>query len=228
MSHTKLALRHPYVSLATPRGPSYGGSQTFSADKVMHRCGCGVVAALDLLLYLQKRDKPFRLSFLPPEDIALDIDSYVRLLDRLSRSYLPLIYPTGINGLLLSAGMNLLFIREGLPFRASWRMTERGLWRGLDEMLRRDLPVILSVGPNFPRLLSGKEKASLLRRDEKGELRPAASVSAHYMTVTAREGEWLRLSSWGEEYWLSIPAYEEYIRQHSSYIFSNILYLREN
>ena len=41
-------LQHPFVSVSTERDLSYGGSQSFSENKTMNRCGCGVVAALDL------------------------------------------------------------------------------------------------------------------------------------------------------------------------------------
>ena len=226
MGDSVYRLRHPYVSVSTEWGQSYGGSQSFSENKVMSHCGCGVVAALDWLLYLQKREKPQYVSFLPKEEV-LPKERYTELLQILSHKYLPMVYPTGINGLVLVAGMNLLFFRERLPYRASWRVSRRGLWTGMKEMLARDYPVILSVGPNFPRLLSGKEKATLYRCGLQGALFPAAGVNAHYMTVTAMEGEWLRLSSWGKEYYLHIPAYEDYIREHSSYVFSNILYIEE-
>jgi len=227
MGDSAYHLRHDYISVPTDRGVSYGGSQSFSEGKVMRHCGCGVVAALDWLLYLQKRTPTARVSFLPPTDVPLDRTQYTELLYSLSRKYLPMLYPTGINGLMLAAGINLLFLREHLPYRASWRMSRNGLWSGMKEMLAGDYPVILSVGPNFPRLLSGKEKATLFQRDPQGTLRPSAAVHAHYMTVTALEGDWLRLSSWGKEYWLNITAYEDYIRTHSSYVLSNILYIEE-
>ena len=220
-------LQHPFVSVSTERDLSYGGSQSFSENKTMNRCGCGVVAALDWLLYLQKREQPAFVSFLPKTQGPIEKGDYVQLLQTLSRKYLPLIYPTGINGLVLAAGLNWLFRREHLPYRAAWRVTRKGMWDGIAEMLRRDYPVILSVGPNFPRLLSGQEKATLYQRNAHGTFFPSAGVNAHYMTVTAMEGDWLRLSSWGREYYLNIPAYEEYVRAHSSYVFSNILYVEE-
>ena len=226
MGDSVYRLRHPFVSVATERGMSYGGSQSFSKNKVMQHCGCGVVAALDWLLYLQKRDKPQYVSFLPEGEV-LTKEEYTELLQTLSHKFLPMVYPTGINGLVLAAGMNLIFLREHLPYRAVWRMGRGRLWSGMKDMLARDYPVILSVGPNFPRLLSGKDKATLYRQNGQGSLYPAAGINAHYMTVTAMEGDWLRLSSWGREYWLSIEAYEDYVRKHSSYVFSNILYIEE-
>ena len=45
-----LSLQHPYISIALPHGKSYGGGQQLSRDAMLRRCGCGVVAAADLLL----------------------------------------------------------------------------------------------------------------------------------------------------------------------------------
>lgn len=222
-----MKLQHPYLSVRNGDELSYGGTQSYGKTETMQRCGCGVVAALDFLLYLQRRRKPQYVSFLPRLDSRIpDRGEYAELLQELSRRYLPLIYPTGINGLLLAAGINLLFLREKLPFRASWRMTRQGLWSGIDAMLARDLPVIFSVGPNFPRLLTGKERVNLYSSSG-GTLFPAARVHAHYMILTGRDAEWLYLSSWGREYMLRISDYESYISQHSSYLFSNILYIEE-
>lgn len=223
-----MELLHSFVSVRDGEILSYGGSQSFGRTETMRRCGCGVVAVLDFLLYLQQRETPRYVSFLPRFGSApVGRERYAELLQYLSRHYLPLVYPTGINGLVLAAGVNLLFLREGLPYRAVWRMTRKGLWSGLDDMLARDLPVIFSVGPNFPRLLSGKERVNLYRENAAGTLFPSAGVHAHFMSVTGRDEEWLRISSWGREYRLRIRDFEEYVRQHSSYLFSNILYIEE-
>ena len=49
-----LSLQHPYISVSFDGHGSYGGGQQFSHDRMMKRCGCGVVAATDLLLYLDR------------------------------------------------------------------------------------------------------------------------------------------------------------------------------
>ena len=51
----KAKLRRPYVTIALSDGFSTGGSQIWSKRKVVRRCGCGPVAAFDLLLYLQEK-----------------------------------------------------------------------------------------------------------------------------------------------------------------------------
>ena len=95
----------------------------------------------------------------------------------------------------------------------------------MEEMLRRDIPVILSIGPNFPRLW--KQGKETLYRMDQGDYRRAAETRAHYVTVTGMDESWLRISSWGKEYYLSREEYETYRADISSALVSNIVYIRE-
>ena len=80
----------------------------WSDHKVVRRCGCGPGAAYDLLLYLEKKHgKDF--SF------PLTRQEYIRGLEKLQRRYFPLLYPRGINGLLLTFGLNRMFLERRLP-----------------------------------------------------------------------------------------------------------------
>ena len=45
-------LKSPYLSVSNGTVISYGGNQMCSANKTERSVGCGVVAALDLFLYL--------------------------------------------------------------------------------------------------------------------------------------------------------------------------------
>ena len=49
-----IGLKHPYISVALSSGESFGGGQQFSKDAMIRRCGCGVIAAADALLYLSR------------------------------------------------------------------------------------------------------------------------------------------------------------------------------
>jgi len=214
---------YPYVSLPYG-GKSYGGNQMASPDKVMRRCGCGVVAAADLLLYLHRYHKP--LPLLEGVSGEPTLDEYEDLLQHLRRKFFPLFYPVGMNGLSLALGLNHIFRRNGLAFRCRWDMSEAKLWSRMEEMLIMDIPVILSIGPNFPRLWK-KGKETLYRLDN-GEQRAAASTRAHYVTVTGMDDTWLRVSSWGKEYYLSREEYEHFRADVSSAMVSNIVYIKED
>ena len=53
----KLQIRNNYISVAQGQRRSFGGSQMLSASQTMREVGCGVIAALDLLLYLCLRTR---------------------------------------------------------------------------------------------------------------------------------------------------------------------------
>lgn len=217
-------LQHPYPVVLLPDGSrSYGGNQMASPEKVMRRCGCGIVAAADLLRYLHSFHRPITLL----EGMAEEPQQteYEELLQFLRRGYFPLFYPVGMNGISLALGLNRIFRKNGLPLCARWDMSERKLWMRMEEMLRRDIPVILSIGPNFPRLWK-KGKETLYRLDN-GRRNPATETRAHYVTVTGLDDDWVRISSWGKEYYLSRGEYEQFRSNISSALVSNILYIRE-
>lgn len=219
-----IELKHQYPGVILADGrKSYGGNQMLSPDKVMRRCGCGIVAAADLLLYIHRYHQPLPLFDSVVDDLRQA--DYEALLQSLRRRHFPLFYPVGMNGISLALGLNHLFRKNDLALRARWDMSESMLWSRMEDMLQRDIPVILSIGPNFPKLWkSGKEK---LYRLDNGEQRAATETRAHYVTVTGMDEKWLRISSWGKEYYLSREEYETYRADISSALVSNIVYIRE-
>ena len=90
---------------------------------------------------------------------------------------------------------------------------------------KKDIPVILAIGPNFPPLL-GRKKVTFYRL-ENGEYLPAAETAAHFVVVTGIVGEYLQVSSWGKEYYMFWPEYQRYVKKCSSFFASNICRIRE-
>lgn len=219
-------LRRPYPSFKYHNIRSYGGSQSWSHNKVMRRCGCGVVAALDLLLYLSQS----RNIILPEFDELLSPDSersaYDHAAVRLSKRYFPLIYPVGINGLSLVVGLNIYMRRHGMRYRASWGVSGNSIFKKIESMLSRDIPVILSIGANFPKLW-GKVNLNFYTVATNGCFVKTASIRSHYVTVTGMDDEWLRISSWGNMYYINRREYMEYIRRESTSIISNVVSIKE-
>lgn len=218
-----MELRNTYPGVALPTGVSFGGNQKCSLDAVMRRCGCGVVAAADLLLYLHRWHDD---CTIPPlgsmgEDCCLTQSDYEKLTCRLREKYFPLIDPLGVNGLTLMLGLNRLFRRWSVPYRARWGVPWAVFWETMEEMLRQDLPVILAVGPNFPELWK-KEKLCMVC-EGKAE---TTAVRAHYVVVTAMNEKSLTVSSWGKRFEIDRLAYSRYVRQYSSPLVSNLLWLR--
>lgn len=220
------SLRYPLPAVVNGARTSYGGSQRLSHSSTIRSAGCGLVAACDLFRYLNDHHARCHCELF--DDLvtgeALDIKNYNRLLDRL-KSYFPIIPRLGINGVMLSLGINAFFLRYGYPYVAVWCVSPRNLWERVARMLSEDIPVIISVGPNFP-LVWQKHKADLYA-ERAGEIRKVSSVKAHFMTVTGMDDQWLSLSSWGRKYYMDRKEYEQYVSKHSGSFASNIVYIRK-
>lgn len=204
-------LKRPYPRVRNGEGSSCGGDQNWFADANFRRCGCGVVACADTLLYLRGQTR------LPREEYM----NYVNSL----RRYFPLVPYRGIDGVRLAIGMNMCLRRAGLSLRAGWSASERRFWDRLAAMLADDLPAILSVGPGFPRVWS-TEALTLYRRTEDGRYVAANRARAHFLTATGLDGERIRVSSWGRELYIERAAYERYMRENSAALLTNLLQLR--
>ncbi len=222
-----IELLHEFPAVQHAGKRLYGGDQSFSQDKTVRSCGCGVIAALDLLIYLCRYHgcRIPRLETLVRSD-PIPSSEYDRCVLDLKRRYFPLIPGHGINGLSLAFGVNRLFRRFELPYRAHWGVFGTGFWFEIERMLRCDLPVILSVGPNFPLFWQHNALPFYIKRPNE-RFSPATRAHAHYVSVTGIDEQWLRISSWGREYYISRSEYEAYVKKHSLQLVSNILCLKK-
>lgn len=151
---------------------------------------------------------------------------YCREMEKLQRRYFPLIYPKGINGLLLTLGLNRLFHDRRLPYDALWAVSGKKLFDRMADMLRNDIPVIFSVGPNFP-LLWQKNRLVFYRRSPDGRYLPDANVMGHYVTALEMTDEWIKIASWGRCYYIRISEYKDYVNHYSNYVISNLALIRK-
>ena len=224
----RFELRHPFMAVENEGTATYGGSQRLGRYDHMRRWGCGVIGAADLLFYLSLYHPRYRAGLFAdaPRDGRVTLDWYNDRIDQLRRRFLPVIPHHGINGLALAFGLNLYFKKYKLPLRARWGVRPGRLWDEIDAQLRKDMPVIFSIGNNFPWMWQ-KNKLGFYPAPEREGCKPAARTMAHYVTVTGSDAEWLRISSWGVEYYISKAEYCAYVDQYSSNILSNMLYIRE-
>ncbi|MBQ9687203.1 MAG: hypothetical protein IJV41_11790 [Oscillospiraceae bacterium] len=223
-----LSLLHPYIFISSGAGKSYGGAQQSSSNAMVSKVGCGIIAATDTLLYLSRYHmgqaiEPFRQMQRSP---SLSSDTYDACILDMRRHYFPLIPYAGINGLMLSTGMNRFFRDHRMPFKARWSVSGANMWDKIEKMLRADIPVIMSVGPNFPFFWRNERACFYVYRQEEGYI-PSVSTKAHYFTVTGMDERWLRVSSWGRLYFLNRQEFEHYVRYHSTAILSNILWIEK-
>lgn len=222
-------LYEDYPSVSIGNTITYGGSQLRAEGSALQKVGCGVVAGLDLLLYLNRNTPGPACEFfrdLVPEHSPIPLDHYNTLLRRLMHRYLPLIPGHGINGLMLALGINRFFLKYRMPYTAFWGVAYAVFWQRIEEMLREDIPVILSIGPNFP-LIWQKQGLELYFRTSDGIFHSGPATHAHYVTVTGMDEEWLQISSWGRKLYISRNEYLQYVRTHSARLVSNILYVKK-
>lgn len=188
----------------------YGGDQSWFSYRFLKNYGCGVISAAEVLFGLRGRKEISKLEYM---DFA----------DHLWKHYLPVIPGFGMNGLTLAVGLNRYFWKNEMPYFAFWCISGRKLQERAREMIRNGIPVILSIGPNFP-ILWGNEKLTFYRK-ENGSFVASARTKAHFVTVTDWERQMIRISSWGKEYYIDAKEYEAYVKKHSSFFVSNMIYI---
>lgn len=222
-------LNNPYISVSNGAGASYGGNQMCSANKTERSVGCGAVAALDLFLYLCRYHRDSGRSGLKasfPADWPMDQQQYLSLLHYYRKKYFPLIPGHGINGLSLAIGINAFFAKNRLPFFAVWGVPYSKLWSTIQGMLEQDIPVVFSVGPNFPLFWQHHQLRFYVRRAD-GAYVPGPQTHAHYVTITGMDEQWIQIASWGRKYYINRAEYLTYVKEHSIRLVSNILYVRK-
>lgn len=202
----------------------YGGNQMLSSDKTIKRCGCGVIAAVDLFLYMHKYHEDCNCPVFKDFDAnaSLPAEEILPLYKPLSR-YFALIPPFGINGMMLALGINAFFLRYKYPYYARWGVLHSRMWDSIEEMLDNDLPVILSVGPDFPRIW--QKHSAVMYRESGAAHAQGTKVRAHFMTLTAMDEKWLYVSSWGKKFCIDREEYLHYSKCYTTQIASNIVYI---
>lgn len=201
---------------------SYGGSQLWAYGPVPRKCGCGPVAALDLALTLSREEGVSNAFTEAAGENPIPLSAYNALLERVIRRYVPILPPLGTNGVALALGLDRLFRDLLLPFRCSWGFSGEKTLERVRRMLDEEIPVILGIGQNLPRIWE-KEKLPLYIKNRAGGYSPAGAVSAHFVSVTGIDGDWLKISSWGRVYFISFAEFERYRAEHSLNAVCNVL-----
>lgn len=202
-------LKRPYPAIRTGASLSCGGSQNWFPDENFRLCGCGVIACADVLLYLSGQ-------------AGLTREEYFAHVAALRR-YFPLIPRRGIDGVRLAVGFNLCAKRYGVDVRAGWSASGAKFWDRLETQLQNDLPAIISIGPNFPRVW-GDERLPLYRKTAE-DYAEAGRTKGHFLTVIALDDEWMEVSSWGQRLYLERSSYAGYMRRQGA-LLTNLLFLK--
>lgn len=209
-------LKRPLSEFALEKETTYGGAQRWFKQKRLQQSGCGVIACANLLSHLYYRG---------PAEYKPDQAEYMKLANRLKNFYIPILPGLGVNGVFLAIGMNLYFLTHRLPYRAFWGVSSRKRDERIAEMLANDIPVCLSIGPNFPNLF-GQKRLTLYTRLG-GHYAADTETKAHYVSVTAMDENWYEISTWGRKMYIKRREYEEYVRHSSCSLLSNVLVVKQ-
>lgn len=254
-----------YVPVLKDHTVYYGGNQNWfpnnnkrSKDYILHHYGCGTIATADLFLYLAIASDAYRSgvteSVLQGTDSSYykDYMSYVRKINiyyTKTKRYIAVLGPR------IAYAFNSYARTYQFKHRARWKLnlTYYDMLEGIEEMLSKDIPIILSIGPNTPFLWKDKGINFYSRDvlDEANNLlglyqyRPVKNnVNSHYVTVTgmykmersnrssqgispnANRQIMLQISSWGKLYYINYNEYRDYIDNSGGSFTSSMIYIK--
>lgn len=236
-SDKRKELKSEYIRVKRKNGSAmtFGGDQGFfrmaegsKEDEKKNASGCGIVAFGDLLLYLGKRGKNF---------VTLESERYInRILEEEEyKSYYNIVYSFlggilfsgGVSGFKLALKFNRLARKNRWKLRAVWGMSRRKLLPRIEEMLSRDIPVILCI----PMMVRKKDKEDGLWLYHTVDCSRAVFTKAHYVMITGITGKndilYYEVSSWGKKYYINVNEYDDLIHTHfMGTILGNILYIK--
>ena len=208
----KTELSRNYISILHDGSPSFGGSQNWFSG-MFKVCGCSLIGAADLLWYLARRK-------------AMSFPQYQRYVGKLRRSF-PMIPYRGIPGYLMPVFLNLFMLRKKIPYRARWGAGPDGIIKCVHRMLAEDIPVPVCVGACLHQFFNKPPYRGLkLYKKNSGSGEPYRwdkTVRNHFMVITAIDGKWARVSSWGQEYYIDLTEYVKLSRWDLFGVFTNII-----
>ena len=232
------------------KGRYYAGDQNEFADGVLKlaRYGCGLVGLTDLLIYLMEKDWKQNRRKAPGNDAGGGIvpgektgsretagevrrhggEAYQRLVKSFDEHLARVRGRLGLNGYSMARAFNKRAAERGWLLRGTWGAPKGRLPEAVQDMLERDLPVILSFGPLFR--LPGQNPGILMYPEGGG---PPVRVQDHYVTVIGildKAGtEYYRIVSWGKCYLIRTEDYRKGRKHWPVFgpLFSNILYIRD-
>ena len=265
ISNQVIELSNPsYVPIQKDSGTSYGGSQMwfpksnwYSKDYILHSYGCGTIATADMFLYLalQNEDQKSPITAIAQSGTdQIDFINYINYVRTVHDQFTKTHRFIAVLGPKVAAAINSYSNKNGLGLKASWKfnLTYYDMYDIIEDMLDHDIPVILSIGPNTPKLWGKKgvpfyEKKEIQYMDEDTvsdngleKRKPYyykvaySDINAHYVTVTGIVKDevasriMLRISSWGKQYYLNYEEYRDYVENYSGTFTSSIVQVKKD
>lgn len=248
-----------YVPVVKDSMIYYGGCQMwfpenhwYSKDYVLHNYGCGTIATSDLFLYLALQDEALRTletGLAIQDHYKIAYENYISYVHLINRHYTKTHRLIAVTGPAAASAINRYASGNKLKYHASWKWksTYYDMLEQIEEMLSKDIPVVLSIGPNLPNLWGKKgipfyERCEIDYQDENTKASEVSkpyyykavkqNINSHYVTVTGlikddvTERIMLRISSWGKKYYINYEEYWDYIENSSAAFTSSIVYVK--
>ena len=215
---------------------SYGGDQSWfyyenedEGNLLIEDAGCGLIAMADLFLYFTNKDDEYNTdltTYCKKNKQSIYIyDTYYKYIEEVNSTY-DLLRDYGILGTSLSSAIDDYL---GNSYKAKWGMSKDKIKPRIKEMLKNDIPVIISVG----RTLNGDYIYPYTKFSNEYYTYDV-EIETHFMVVTGyikdkiMNYEWLKVSSWGKEFYIDYDEYIEFIESGvGRNITSNIVYIEE-
>lgn len=142
-----------YVKIKNMNLISYGGNQNWSKSKKMQKVGCGVIAMADLTMYLAEQNPNMMTDAIrkinKPKGLYNKHD-YLEYVKFFYVHYVILMMHKGMLGIALKHTMNRYFMLNDIGLKAKWKMmqSDDAMIKDIKHLIRKNKPVILSIGPN--------------------------------------------------------------------------------
>lgn len=164
-----IELFHPeYVPILKDNSIHYGGSQMwlsnekrYGKDYILHNYGCGTIATADLFLYLALQKESYQTaitSMALNNENEINYNDYTMYLHTINKKYTKTRPVLAVLGPSVASAINSYSSDYGLGLKATWKwvLNYYDMYDLIEEMLWKNLPVILSIGPNTPNLWGKK------------------------------------------------------------------------
>lgn len=220
-----------------------------------HCNGCGVIALSDVFLYFAMTladGKQTRAGEMLDAYGNIDKEKYMEFVEEVRDQYAMIFGSSGTFAWQLSHAINNYCRDNGISKKAHFEVgiSPLGLLKKMQEMLNNNQPVILMIGQSWPTVLSRVRKTGIPFFKQKRciNIGKSASMSAyaeykiaekdvygHFVVVTgiiideypkwASQSIMLRISSWGEEYYISYAHYCQFIKNSSKPWLNGVIFI---
>ena len=222
----------------------------------MHCNGCGIIALSDLFLYFALTlpdGRKTRAGEVLDTHGSIYREEYMKFAEEIRDQYAMIFGNSGTFAWQLSYAINSYFKDNDISKKAYFEMalSPLKLLKKMQVMLKNNEPIILMIGQSWPTSLSKVRKIGIPFFKQKrciniGKTAPQSAyaeyqiaeknVYGHFVVVTGiiidQNPKWasqdimLRISSWGEEYYISYAQYWQFIRNNSKPWLNGIIELK--